>query len=212
MDFLKSKDMIYWIMAGAVLWWIAQLRKSTALPGALYEPFPSLPSGSKNIEESAETVPAGFKTIVSEPNSNSRTIMQSTIDLVKSLEGLSLTPYKDAGGYSVGYGHFLGNEPGPKITREKAEQYLLADLGIAAKVINEAVRVKLSRNQFDALVSLVFNIGSSNFRKSTLLKRLNSGDYTEAAQQFRVWINSGGQQNVGLIRRRKTERELFEKG
>ena len=67
----------------------------------------------------------------------------------------------------------------------------------------------LTQNQFDALVSLTYNIGANAFTNSTLLKKLNTGDYKAAAHQFEVWINAGGQRMQGLVNRRAIEKLLF---
>jgi lysozyme len=71
------------------------------------------------------------------------------------------------------------------------------------------VHVPLTQNQFDALVSFVFNLGVGNFRTSTLLKKLNAGDNDGAAQEFGRWIHAGGKALPGLVRRREAERALF---
>jgi lysozyme len=83
------------------------------------------------------------------------------------------------------------------------------DLKIFERAVNGAVKVPLTQNQFDALVSLSYNIGVGAFKKSTLLKKLNSGDYKGAANQFDVWVNAGGKRLAGLVRRRAIEKKLF---
>lgn len=86
---------------------------------------------------------------------------------------------------------------------------LRADLGTAEAAVNRLVTVPLTQNQFDALVSLVFNIGEGNFSKSTLLRRLNAGEREAAAGQFGRWNKSKGVELAGLTKRRAAERELF---
>lgn len=132
--------------------------------------------------------------------------------LIKASEGLSLQMYRDpAGLWTIGYGHLI--KPDEKIGREikikEAEDLLKKDLKQAEKIIQSVVTVELSQNQFDALVALVFNIGSGNFRKSTLLKYLNQGDYSKAADQFLVWDKAGGRKLPGLTHRREVERNIF---
>jgi len=83
------------------------------------------------------------------------------------------------------------------------------DLKKFERTVNEAVTVPLNQNQFDALVSLTYNIGSGAFEKSTLVKKLNTGDYTGAANQYDVWVNAGGKRLQGLVNRRAKEKELF---
>jgi len=75
--------------------------------------------------------------------------------------------------------------------------------------VNSSVKAPLNQNQFDALVSLAYNIGSSAFKSSTLVKKLNAGDYKGAADQFNVWVNAGGKRMQGLVSRRDREKLLF---
>jgi lysozyme len=71
------------------------------------------------------------------------------------------------------------------------------------------VTVPLSQNQFDALVSLAYNIGTNAFKTSTLVKYLNALDFKAAADEFLKWNRGGGKVMKGLVRRRETERALF---
>ena len=105
-------------------------------------------------------------------------IGQKGIDLIKHFEGCELNAYKcPAGVWTIGYGHIKGVSEGMSITQEQAEQMLLDELKEYENYINELVTVNLSQNQFDALVSWVYNLGPANLQSSTLLKVLNSGDY-----------------------------------
>jgi lysozyme len=128
-------------------------------------------------------------------------------------EGLRLVAYPDPGTggdpWTIGVGHTGGVRPGDRITREQAMRYLAEDLATAEAAITAAVRVPLTQNRFDALVSLVFNIGAGAFRSSTLLRLLNMGDYAGAAAQFLRWNKAGGREMPGLTRRRADERDLF---
>lgn len=136
-------------------------------------------------------------------------------DAIKEHEGLRLVAYLDSVGvWTIGYG-----DTGPDvvqglvITKEQAENRLSKRLVEFEGYVNRAVKVKLTQNQFDALVSLVYNIGPTNFNDSTLLRKLNAGDYAGAADQFLVW-NKGrvdGKLVVisGLVNRRNAERQLF---
>lgn len=92
---------------------------------------------------------------------------------------------------------------------EQAKSYFKHDLAKFEKTVNESVTVPINQNQFDALVSLTYNIGSGAFKNSTLLKKLNKGDYQGAADQFLVWNKAGGKVMKGLVRRREAERALF---
>jgi len=141
-----------------------------------------------------------------------KTTSQKGIEFIKSHEGFIPQIYRDAYGYkTIGYGHLLkeGEEELFRngITREKGEELLKEDLKIAEKAVNLWVNVPLNQNQFDALVSFVFNVGQGNFRKSALLKKLNEGDYEGASNEFLKWI--GKPPLKGLIRRRSEERKLF---
>ena len=85
----------------------------------------------------------------------------------------------------------------------------MMDMTYAAQAVDRLVKVPLTQNQFDALVSFVFNIGDGAFAASTLLRYLNKGRYQEAAVEFMRWIHAGGKRLDGLIRRRRAEQELF---
>ena len=137
------------------------------------------------------------------------------ISLIKEFEGLRLRAYDDGVGvWTIGIGTIRypnGKrvQKGDVITETQAEEYLRHDLNNFEKVINDVVKVPLTQNQYDAIVSLTYNIGAAAFSKSTLLKRLNNKDYKGAADQFLVWNKAGGKVMRGLIRRREAERELF---
>ena len=140
-------------------------------------------------------------------------IMQASqrgIDLIAKSEGFSATPYQDAGGWSIGYGHFLlPGERIARVTQTEAKALLTSDIKKANDAIGRLVKVPLSQNQHDALVSLVYNIGVGNFSASTLLKKLNEKDYAAAADQFAVWRKSKNTVIPALVARRANERELF---
>lgn len=137
------------------------------------------------------------------------------LNIIKEFEGLRLEAYDDGiGVWTVGYGTIRYQngtrvKRGDKITLEQAEQYLRHNLSNFEDAVNSLVKVPLTQNQFDALTSLVYNIGSSAFSKSTLLKKLNAKDYKGAADQFLVWNKAGGKTLQGLINRRTKERQLF---
>lgn len=133
------------------------------------------------------------------------------VELIKSFEGLRLTAYRDAAGVlTIGYGH-TGSDvaAGATITAARAEELLRADLAGAEAAVTSAVQVPVTQGQFDALVSLVYNIGAGAFAASTLLRKLNSGDYAGAAQEFDRWIYAGGSVLGGLVSRRNAEQQLF---
>lgn len=144
------------------------------------------------------------------------TITSTAVDLVKGFEGFSATAYRDARGFSIGYGHFI--QPGENfpdaITQTDAEYLLGDDLQKAADTVNKYIHVDLTDNQFSALVSFAYNIGSENFRTSTTVKRINQGDIAGAADSM-LWFNKSRdlngvlQINPTLVTRRADERNLF---
>ena len=144
-----------------------------------------------------------------------QTTSASGIDLICSFEGLELKAYDDGVGiWTIGYGTTVINgvkvKKGDTCTLEQAKAYMASDLKKFEAAVNK-VTVALNQNRFDALVSLAYNIGTGAFADSTLLKKLNSGDYKGAAAQFDVWVNAGGKRMQGLVNRRAVERKLFEK-
>jgi lysozyme len=144
-------------------------------------------------------------------------ISKEGLDLIKKFEGLRLKAYKcPAGVWTIGYGSTVGVVGGQEITEEEAEKLLLDDVFSAWRAVMELVTVPLSQEQFDALVSFVFNVGIGNFSKSTLLKKLNAGDYLGAAKEFLKWdkatVNGVKKPLAGLTKRRIMEKELFLRG
>ncbi|WP_286882069.1 lysozyme [Pantoea sp. UBA5037] len=137
-------------------------------------------------------------------------VSNNGINLVKRFEGLELKAYRDSVGIlTIGYGHTHAVKAGDIITGEQADAFLREDLQVAELTVNTNVKAKLTQGQFDALVSFVFNLGSGNFVKSTLIRKLNAGDYAGAADEFGKWVNAGGKKLPGLVKRRAAEREVF---
>jgi lysozyme len=130
--------------------------------------------------------------------------------ITKAHEGCKLKAYLDTGGvWTIGYGHTRGVKPGDTCTQAQADAWLLEDMAVAQFDVNDRVKVTLNQNQFDALASFVFNIGGDQFRTSTLLRKLNEGDYAGAAEQFPRWIHDNGKVINGLVARRADEKALF---
>lgn len=134
------------------------------------------------------------------------------IDLIKQYEGLRLARYLDAVGKpTIGYGHLI--LPHESFNRPLCESEALAllrrDLRSAELGLRKLVRVAITQQQFDALMSFVFNLGAGRLRSSTLLRYLNAGANNHAADQFLVWNKAGGKPLAGLTRRRQAERKLF---
>ena len=137
-------------------------------------------------------------------------ISQKGIELLKQLEGVRLYAYLDVVGVpTIGYGHTKNVEMDDVITLERAEALLREDLNEAELCVERQVYYGLAPHQFDALVSLVFNIGVNAFRRSTLLKKLDKMDILGAADEFLRWNKAGGKVNKGLTKRRKMERDIF---
>lgn len=136
---------------------------------------------------------------------------------LKEREGVRLTAYPDpaTGGqpWTIGVGH-TGPDVhlGLSITMEQSDAILARDLMRFEAGIDRLVTVPLSQNQFDALVSFAFNVGLSNLQASTLLRKLNAGDYQGAADQFLRWTKAAGKELPGLVSRRQSEREQFIQG
>lgn len=139
-------------------------------------------------------------------------ISEKGLNLIRSFEGLELKAYKDSVGIlTVGYGSTGSHvKPGTTITKEQAEELLKQDVSRFEKGVNDLVKVPLTQNQFDSLVSFSFNLGLANLKSSTLLKRLNALDYSGAAKEFLRWNKAGGKTLNGLARRRQAEKDMFE--
>ncbi|MEQ1156650.1 lysozyme [Acinetobacter johnsonii] len=142
-------------------------------------------------------------------------ISPSGIDLICNFEGKRLTAYDDGVGvWTIGFGttvypNGIKVMKGDTCTEAQAKTYMAHDLKKFEATVNKAVTVQLNQNQFDALVSLAYNIGTNAFSKSTLVKKLNANDIRGAADQFDVWVNAGGKRMQGLVNRRTVEKALF---
>ena len=135
----------------------------------------------------------------------------NALTLLKQVEGCKLKAYQDGGGvWTIGYGH-TGPDvtPGLVITQQRAEELLAQDVKKVEGYINSLVTSALTQNQFDALVSFVYNVGKKQFATSTLLRLLNQGQFTLAKEQFQRWKYDNGKEVQGLINRRVKEAELF---
>lgn len=139
------------------------------------------------------------------------------IHFIEQFEGCRLSAYPDpaTGGapWTIGYGH-TGPDiyQGMTITQEQAEALLQQDVQKAAQAVNLKVSKGITQPEFDALVDFSFNCGIGNFSGSTLLKKLNAGDFHGAAAEFEKWDMAAGKHMAGLLRRRHAEAELFLSG
>ncbi len=130
--------------------------------------------------------------------------------LLPELEGTRYQPYRDGGGlWTVCTGH-AGPEviPGTRYTQEQCDDFLAADIAIANRAVNRLVNVPMSEMQEAALTSFVFNVGSGQFSRSSLLKELNRGETNAACNSLLRWIYIGKAKSPGLLNRREIEREL----
>ncbi|HDL6699896.1 TPA: lysozyme [Yersinia enterocolitica] len=141
-------------------------------------------------------------------------ISNNGINKLKVEEGEKLIGYKDTRGIpTIGVGHtgMVDGKPvavGMVISKDKSSELLRSDLKWTEEAIATNVKVPLTQNQYDALCSLIFNIGPTAFANSTVLKRINAGDYKGAADAFLMWKKAGNDLNI-LLPRRQRERALF---
>lgn len=135
---------------------------------------------------------------------------EKAIELIKKYEGFSARPYKcPAGVLTIGYGRTIDVRP-YEITTEEAETIWLDKyVKTIADQILALVNVDLSNNQICALIDFVYNLGIGNFKSSTLLRKINQGDFSAAANEFLKWNKAGGIVLKGLENRRIAERMLF---
>ena len=141
----------------------------------------------------------------------------SAATVIARHEGLRLNAYQDSGGiWTIGYGSIYNHDAkrpvrqGDRITRAKAIEWLQKDTKSAESAVKRLVKVPLTANQRIALTSLVYNIGSGAFARSTILRMLNSKTpKNQVAMQFLRWVNVQGQPVQGLINRRRDEMQLF---
>jgi lysozyme len=139
---------------------------------------------------------------------------KAAIELIKSFEGFRRRAAKlPDGSWTIGYGHTRTAREGVEITEADADALLIYDLAAVVKAIDEWVFSPLTQNQFDALAAFVFNIGLPNFRRSSVLRRLNEGAYLQAACAMEMWRTADfeGERIVidALVRRRSAEMALF---
>lgn len=135
--------------------------------------------------------------------------------IIREFEGFKEKAYKDTGGvWTIGFGtiKYPNGKPvksGDTCTREQAEAWLKNDCLWVDACLDKYVKVTVSQKQFDALASFVYNIGESQFRTSTLLAKLNAGDFAAAAANFDRWVYDNGKKINGLVNRRAREKALF---
>lgn len=129
--------------------------------------------------------------------------------LIRKFEGLRLAAYRcPAGVWTIGYGHTSGVVPGMSITVSQAEGLLAQDVAVAEAIVNAERISGLRQCRFDALVSFVFNAGGANFRRSTLLAKVNPDD-NGIMDEFLRWVYGGGVVLPGPQKRRLEEMKLY---
>jgi lysozyme len=140
-------------------------------------------------------------------------LTQAGLDMIAQFEGFAPTPYNDPPGstkYSIGFGHQI--QPGENLTRvtlDEAKALLAKDTAHAQDVVRSVITRPLTDAQFNALTSLVYNIGESAFRAGTIPTKVNAGDFARVAQTMQAYNKSGGQVNASLVKRRAVEASAF---
>lgn len=143
-------------------------------------------------------------------------LSQGGLDHIKISEGWRSKAYHGAkdkpGVYTIGYGHKIvsgdGLNPNSVITPSQGEELLRRDTAVAVNAVRKAIKVPVSQNQFDAMVSLAFNIGAGGFAGSEVARLFNIGNITGAHAAFMNWTRAGDDPNA-LVTRRRREQELF---
>ena len=142
-------------------------------------------------------------------------LSQKGVDFIKSHEALRLKAYQDSKGkWTIGWGHTKNVHPGDVITREQAEQFIRDDFAWVERTLNTDLvtgrdKPLVTQNEFDALCSLVFNIGSDAYLESTVRRKIKQGDKMAAARAFKMWVYSDHKFIQGLANRRADEVRLF---
>lgn len=148
-----------------------------------------------------------------EINVETETGYEKALRMIANFEGFSARAYRDANGYSIGYGHFIVDGDGYTkdsiVTEDQAYQQLSIDAQSAESCVNTYVHTPLTANQQAACISLAYNIGCGAFKGSTLARLINAGDFDGAAREFAKWNKSQGQVIAALVNRRESEMEVF---
>jgi lysozyme len=166
--------------------------------------------------------PATQAALNQDSNGKAPRMSAAGLEFLARHEGFSGSLYNDPAGHcTIGFGHLVhhgacnGDEPKrfkDGITREEALQLMAADVESFADAVADAVTVELAQHQFDAVVDFAYNVGKHAFRSSTLLKKLNAGDYAAVPSELAKWVKAGGVTLPGLVKRRKEEGVLFSTG
>ena len=156
-----------------------------------------------------------IRTVQGTTNIFSKDISATGYAIIKQFEGFKAQAYKDTGGvWTIGFGttkypNGVAVKQGDTCTTMQAEAWLMNDCAWVDKCLDDHIKVTVTQNQFDALASFVYNVGATAFVKSTLLRRLNAGEMSLAANEFDRWVNDNGKRIKGLVVRREQEKKLF---
>ncbi len=176
-----------------------------------------LPNAAEDESETVETDAAAPSAPAAQPASDDLgnaanaglRINNAGLSIIKESEGLRLEAYNLGGQWLIGYGHSRTAQAGMTITESQAEQLLREDVRASEDAVRKMVLVPVNENQFSAMVSLAYNMGSGGFSRSTVLAAINNGDYQGAADAFRNHNKGGGKVIPHLTERREKERALF---
>lgn len=196
------------------------MTRSTRLSFALFTGAVIMACAPKSVSRWPDHLTAGeLLQPGSQPRGGVRAVHPTGLTLTKRSEGWSARTYNDAAEYcTIGYGHLIkkapcnGTEPPmfmAGLTEPQGEQLLVTDMTSAAYTVMTSVTVQLTDLQFASLTDFVFNVGSTNFRASTLLRVINGGQNDNVPTQFRRWVYAGGKPWPGLTVRREGEIELY---
>ena len=140
-------------------------------------------------------------------------ISANGLALIRHFEGFSATPYLcPAGWWTIGYGHVLSSSERAtyaSIGEDWAERWLASDVKVAENAVRQLIMLPLRQNQFDALVSFTFNLGTGALQRSTLRRAINRGEETSIPTQWMRWVWGGGKKLPGLVQRRAAELEFY---
>lgn len=198
-------------------WRYAQARAASARKKSTKEKYEKLANARLGMLIDLKKDAKKLRALKKQP-AKSFKISDKGVDLIKSYEGFFPEPYNDPVGYAtIGYGHLIGyrnvtsadKKKWGKLTKAEATELLKGDLKEYENYVKQYVKVPLTQNMFDALVSFVYNVGPGGISGSTLGRELNKGHYNTAANELLKWDKAGGRALPGLTRRRKEERELF---
>lgn len=200
-----TKNIIYGLTFGGLAWYVYDAYTSQATIDTI-----------DNQAGGVASVLDGFMSVGYSIGSGAgMQISLNGLYFIKQNEGFKANVYLDSAGYkTIGYGHKLTLLENYKtITEQTAAQLLARDVTTAEDAINSLVKVNIKQAQFDALCSFVYNVGAGAFSRSTMLKMINTGDFSGAASQFASWskITINGQKvtSSGILSRRQREAQLF---